>query len=68
MITQKDWQAELDAAGQIDSLRLALAELNEVIILLEESPYADEDQVRDDLRGLELLREYGERKLGRLLD
>ena len=68
MITVKDWQAELDAAEQIDSIRLVLSELNEAVAALEDSPYADEDSVRDDLRSLELLREYGERKLGRLLD
>jgi hypothetical protein len=68
MITVKDWQAELDAAEQIDSIRLVLSELNEAIVALEDSPYGDEDSVRDDLRSLELLREYGERKLGQLLD
>lgn len=68
MITVKDWQAELDAAEQIDSIRLVLSELNEAIVALEDSPYGDEDSVRDQLRSLELLREYGERKLGQLLD
>ena len=68
MITVKDWQAELDAAEQIDSIRLVLSELNEAIVALEDSPYGDEDSVRDDLRSLELLREYGERKLSQLLD
>ncbi|MBL8146821.1 MAG: hypothetical protein JNL34_10590 [Anaerolineae bacterium] len=68
MFTVKDWQAELDSAEQIDSLRLVLSELNEAIVAREDSPYGEEVSVRDDLRSLELLREYGERKLGRLLD
>ncbi|MFN8380139.1 MAG: hypothetical protein U0452_15870 [Anaerolineae bacterium] len=68
MSAVKDWQADIDAADQVGSLRVVLHDLASAISDLEDSPYADEDAVRDQLHDLELVREHGERKLDRLLD
>jgi hypothetical protein len=68
MSAVRDWQAEIDWADQVGTLRGVLHELNAAITDLDESPYADEDAVRAQIHDLELLRTYAERKLDRLLD
>jgi hypothetical protein len=67
MNAQKDWLAEIDGAEQLQSLRSVLADLHVEIDTLEHSSYAEEAPVRDQLRTLELLAEYGEQKLTRML-
>lgn len=67
MITTRDWQAEIDATNQVDTLRQILTRLNDAIVSYEDSPYAEEDAIYDRLHTLELLRDYGERKLEWLL-
>ena len=68
MSAVKDWQAGIDQADQVGTLRGVLHDLNAAIADLDESPYAEEDDVQRQIHDLELLREYGERKLDRLLD
>ena len=68
MNTVRDWQAEIDESDQVGTLRAVLYELSGAITELEESPYADEDAVRQQLHDMELMRDYGERKLDRMLE
>jgi hypothetical protein len=63
----RDWQTEVDDANQVSVLREVLHELSNAIADLEDSPYADEELLRGQLHDLELVREYGDRKLDHLL-
>ncbi len=67
MNAQKDWLAEIDEANQPQQLRAVLADLAVTIDELENTSYADEDSVRDQLHTLELLAQYGDQKLTRML-
>jgi hypothetical protein len=64
----RNWQQTIDQTDQIGPLRELLAELNSAIEAIEDSPYAEEPSLTNDLRTLELLREYLELKIDRLLD
>jgi hypothetical protein len=68
MNTVRDWQASIDDADQVAALRAVLHELSGAITDLEDSPYAEEDALQDQLHNLELVREHGERKLERMLE
>lgn len=68
MNAQTNWRDQIDHADQIHTLRAVLSDLASAIDGLEESPYADEDAMREQLHELELLHEYGEHKLARMLD
>lgn len=67
MNAHRDWLAEIDGAEHLDPLRAVLADLAAAIDNLENSAYAGEDAVRDQVHTLELLAHHGEQKLARLL-
>lgn len=67
MDAKRDWLAEIDGAEQMQPLQAVLADLHAAIDELEHSVYAEEASVREQLRTLELLADYCEQKLVRVL-
>lgn len=63
----KDWQGEFDRANDVHQLRAILAELEEAIAVLEDSSFSEEEPVASELHTLEILRDFGEQKLARML-
>lgn len=67
MYPKRDWLAEIDGVEQMQPLHAVLTDLHAEIDELEHSVYAEEESVRHQLRTLELLADYCEQKLMRVL-